>query len=1229
MPDKPISFQGDEFKNIGAGNLDPSVLPSTVVRTDGSTPFVAAQTGVAPSLDAHLATQGSVKTQLGALAWQGTVKSSTTSAQPGSPTTGDRYILPVGATGGSWSGHDKAIATWGGASWTFQTPSTGWTAYVVDTGMFWRYATTWADISATVTHETLAGLLGGASSDHYHITGAEHTILTGSHAARQVLASPTGAPGAPVSRALEAADITVGQLPGSHGGLGTDASAAAGYGKWTAGVPSFSSTIPWADISTPPSTFTPALHAVSHGSGGSDEVSLDAAQITTGVVSAAQGGTGQDGSSVTANYVLASPDGSSGAVDYRQVVPADITGSTGANQVLRRNSANTANVWATVDVMTGANGIAAGTSGLVPIPGATDNVNFLRGDGTWVAGASGEANTASNQGLSGVGPFLTKVGIDLQFKNIAPASGSVLTVTNNGGNKTVDLDVPVMIGATGSVAGTKGLVPDGLATDNVKFLRGDGTWATVTSGVSAVNTRSGSVTLVGTDIPAFVASGGSHAPGAVPDPGASAGTTKFLREDASWAIPPVFIASGGSHAVGYVPDPGASGGSTKFLREDATWAVPVGEANTASNQGGSGAGVFITKVGVDLQFKTIFVNGASALTLFDDISDHSIDLDVSTMVGATGAVAGTKGIVPGPASTDNVNFLRGDATWADATPAGLKTPAATPSGTALVGGILTGNARGTDAVDIQKSHATSTEVASGTRSVAIGDDNTVSGPSAVGIGDTNVASGGQAIAIGKTSSASGNVGIAIGLTSAASAAYGTAVGAHSAASATYATAIGRYAAAGQSKAIAIGDHSTATASGAVSSIAIGDTSTAAEDSTIAIGHSSSASGVDSLAIGHTAVATVANDIAIGGSVTANGGGYGPCIVIGRTASATTKGIAIGDTVTATGNKAVAIGANSEATQKQAVAIGAQALANNAASSYAVAIGAYSSAAGTASIVIGRQAAAQSFAENSIAIGRLTIAGGVGSIILSGHYMANYRPQTINVSAFHLVPAPYHGTDDAIAYGWDYSGAQSCVSTGPINLKTINTRRSIAFPQYCAMFLDRVSVIATAANTVTVQPQLRITGGNRTSPSTTTTGTGAPGSTVSIQVTDSTGFSTGDWVVFDSAGDKTRTALPVAAGKLSNVADGTHITVDILTTSVASGVTVTKLDATDYNILAATATSGLTAAAKRSDLASPNTDGHEVLIVDVSTAATATTLTGRVFFGGTLIDINPNGRFDYT
>lgn len=38
----------------------------------------------------------------------------------------------------------------------------------------------------------------------------------------------------------------------------------------------------------------------------------------------------------------------------------------------------------------------------------------------------------------------------------------------------------------------------------------------------------------------------------------------------------VFGASGVGHSTGAVPDPGASAGATRFLREDATFAVPAG-----------------------------------------------------------------------------------------------------------------------------------------------------------------------------------------------------------------------------------------------------------------------------------------------------------------------------------------------------------------------------------------------------------------------------------------------------------------------------------------------------------------------------------------------------------------------------------------------------------------------------------------------------------------------------
>lgn len=81
--------------------------------------------------------------------------------------------------------------------------------------------------------------------------------------------------------------------------------------------------------------------------------------------------------------------------------------------------------------------VAAATNGQVP----TWNNAAQRWDPQTPPGSStGEANTASNQGVGGVGPFNAKVGVDLQFKNIN-AGSSKITVTNDAANKEIDIDV--------------------------------------------------------------------------------------------------------------------------------------------------------------------------------------------------------------------------------------------------------------------------------------------------------------------------------------------------------------------------------------------------------------------------------------------------------------------------------------------------------------------------------------------------------------------------------------------------------------------------------------------------------------------------------------------------------------------------------------------------------------------------------------------------------------------
>lgn len=55
---------------------------------------------------------------------------------------------------------------------------------------------------------------------------------------------------------------------------------------------------------------------------------------------------------------------------------------------------------------------------------------------------------------------------------------------------------------------------------------------------------------------------------------------------------PVFVGSGASHAIGAVPDPGASAGTTKYLREDGTWVTPPD-----TNSGGTVTSISMTTPG--------------------------------------------------------------------------------------------------------------------------------------------------------------------------------------------------------------------------------------------------------------------------------------------------------------------------------------------------------------------------------------------------------------------------------------------------------------------------------------------------------------------------------------------------------------------------------------------------------------------------------------------------------
>ncbi len=53
----------------------------------------------------------------------------TTTAPPGSPANGARYIIPAGATG-AWAGRTHQIAVHIGGAWEYHVPKHGWLCYV-------------------------------------------------------------------------------------------------------------------------------------------------------------------------------------------------------------------------------------------------------------------------------------------------------------------------------------------------------------------------------------------------------------------------------------------------------------------------------------------------------------------------------------------------------------------------------------------------------------------------------------------------------------------------------------------------------------------------------------------------------------------------------------------------------------------------------------------------------------------------------------------------------------------------------------------------------------------------------------------------------------------------------------------------------------------------------------------------------------------------------------------
>ena len=218
-------------------------------------------------------------------------------------------------------------------------------------------------------------------------------------------------------------------------------------------------------------------------------------------------------------------------------------------------------------------------------------------------------------------------------------------------------------------------------------------------------------TLAAARLPVMGASGSAHAIGAVPDPGATAGTTRFLREDGNWTAP----AAGGGTPSGSATqvqfnDGGVFGASPNFVFDKTTGNLTLTGTVTAATFATSGAGAWSVEgsfgtltapaashsklaFGASGQL-TVAQNGATAFTDVSLVGHTHVESDVTNLVSdlagkaaashthaATDIVSGTMavarlpvmvasgashaaGVVPDPGATaGTARYLREDGTW--------------------------------------------------------------------------------------------------------------------------------------------------------------------------------------------------------------------------------------------------------------------------------------------------------------------------------------------------------------------------------------------------------------------------------------------------------------------------------------------------------------------------------------------------------------------------------------
>jgi hypothetical protein len=389
---------------------------------------------------------------------------------PATPAEGDRYVVPASATG-IWASQTGKIAAYLDATWMYYAPKEGWLTWIADENVALAYdGAAWVGFSGGGGGVTAQGALTGLGNDD-HLQ--YHTNARGDARYTPINPATLG-----VNATADATNkFAVGSAASLFNHVGTGGHQIKVNKAAAADTASFLFQTAFSGRAEIGLTGDDDFHfKVSPNGTTFNEAIL--INKTTGAVTFPN--TTLAGEANTASNV-----GTAGVGLFKQ--------KTGVNLELKKVNVGSTKLSITDDTVNSevdfdvveANLTLANIGGTIDLGGA-------KASGT-VAAARMPAHTGDVTSTAG------SVALTIAANAVTNAKSAQMAAHtfkgNNGAAAANPLDLTAtqltaelnaMVGANGTVAGTKGLVPAPAATDNTKFLRGDGTYAAIAGGGDAL-----------------------------------------------------------------------------------------------------------------------------------------------------------------------------------------------------------------------------------------------------------------------------------------------------------------------------------------------------------------------------------------------------------------------------------------------------------------------------------------------------------------------------------------------------------------------------------------------------------------------------------------------------------------------------------------------------------------------------------------------------------------------